>query len=237
MILKYSYCGIYILLYSQLNKGDRLLNKIHGFKSKQMTLIAIIVTIVIGVTFIILLYNQRQNDKKEQTVIIQQKANNVKIENQKQEEVEQKKLVEDKALADQKKLAEDKALKEKKALSEQKKIEEQKALEKQKKADEEEKAQKEANAVSASGESNTNGALTKEEKASEMVRKIIINKTPKVKVEYDHIQNRGGKNYYVVRAYDDMGDHISTLGWYYVQVDTGKAFEWDLIADTLTPIN
>jgi len=157
----------------------------------------------IGLTLIISIYNQHESDKKEQAVIVQQKEEDVKIENQKQEE-----LV--------------KELEEKK-------------LEAQKKADEA-NVKEETSADSTLNENTKKDEFTKE-KAIEIVRKIIISKNPKVKVDYDHIQKRDGKDYYVIRVYDDMADHISTLGWYYVQGDTGKAFEWDLIEDTLIPIN
>ena len=196
-------------------------------KSKKVKLIIIFILSLVAVTFIILIYNQHQNDKKEQAVIVQQKEEDIKVENQKQEglakQVEQKKL-------EQEKLDQEKDEIEQKKIEEQKNLVEQKKIEEQKKVDEE-KVKEET-----SSDSAIVGNTTKEE-AIKIVSNIIINKTPKVKVEYDHNQKREGKDYYVVRAYDDMGDHISTLGWYYVQIDTGKAFEWDLIEDTLIPIN
>ena len=182
------------------------------FKIKRFKLTTIFVIIAISLTVIISIYNQHENDKKEQAVIVQQKEEDVKIINEKQEklakELEQKKLNAQKDLVEHKKA------------EEQKRAEEEKVKEK-------------------GNDDSTLGGNTTKEKAIEIVSKIIINKIPKVKVEieYDHTQNRNGKDYYVVRAYDDMGDHINTLGWYYVQVTTGKAFEWNLIEDTLIPIN
>ncbi|MBW9144832.1 hypothetical protein KTC92_15050 [Clostridium sp. CM027] len=213
------------------------MNKIRErFKSKEVRLIAIFLTIVIGVIFIISIYNKHQSDKKGQMVIIQQKKADGKIVNKKQEElnkeVEEKKIKEQKVSKNQKKIEEQKVPEEQKKLKEQRLLENQKKIEEQKKADKAEVG-KEANNINENIKKNE---FTKE-KAIEIVSKIVINKNQKVKVGYDHTQKKGGKDYYVLRVYDDMSDHISTLGWYYVQVDTGKAFEWDLIEDTLTPIN
>ncbi|MBW9149300.1 hypothetical protein K2F40_10040 [Clostridium sp. CM028] len=213
------------------------MNKIRErFKSKEVRLIAIFLTIVIGVIFIISIYNKHQSDIKGQMVIIQQKKADGKIVNKKQEElnkeVEEKKIKEQKVSKNQKKIEEQKVPEEQKKLKEQRLLENQKKIEEQKKADKAEVG-KEANNINENIKKNE---FTKE-KAIEIVSKIVINKNQKVKVGYDHTQKKGGKDYYVLRVYDDMSDHISTLGWYYVQVDTGKAFEWDLIEDTLTPIN
>lgn len=215
------------------------------FQIKKTRLIAIFTIVAIAGTVIFIKYDQQQSDKKEQMVILQQKENDQKTEKLEKEkmatEIQQKKLKQEKALKEKKALEDKKAMLESKALEEQKILEkqkvlkEQKALQEQKKTNEE-KVKKEANADNLLNKKPKENGFTKEN-AIEIVSKIIINKTPKVKVEYDHNQKREGKNYYVVRAYDDMADHISTLGWYYVQVDTGKAFEWNLMEDTLTPIN
>lgn len=209
--------------------------KNHEFlKLKKVGLIIIFIIFAIGSIIVSSMYFQNKSDKKEQAAIVLQKKQNIEIENQKQEklskELAQKKIEEQKVLEDKKKVEEQKDLEDKKKVEEQKVLEEQKKVDEQKKADDA-KVKEEASTANTSS-----GDITKDE-ASEIVSKIIINKIPKVKVEFDHIQKRDGKSYYVVRAYDDMGDHISTLGWYYVQINTGKAFEWDLIEDTLTSIN
>lgn len=196
------------------------------FKSKKMKfgIVFIIITMVIAV---IILYKQYQ---REQVVIAQQKESNEKIEKKKQEEIDKQ--------AELKKLEKEKASKEQDALTKQKKIEEQKVMENEKKLAEQKKiddakAEKEDNNEKVI---NKNTELTKE-KAIVLVSKIIISDNQKIKVGYDHTQKRDGKNYYVLRAYDDMADHISTLAWYYVDVTTGEAFEWNLMEDTLAPIN
>lgn len=226
------------------------MNNKRGFlKSKKVKSIVILVIIGSGIIYGISIYNQHKSDikvqtviskqninnKKDQAVIVRQKENNIKTEKQKQEnlakELEQKKVAKEKILKD-------KILKEKKAQVNQKdsSVEQNNVLIEQEKVDKqkkvvEEKVKKEAT------DSIKLGGVTTKGKAIELVSKIIINKSPKVKVEYDHIQNRNGVDYYVVRAYDDMGDHIATLGWYYVQVNNGKAFEWNLMDDKLVPIN
>ncbi|MBU3111010.1 hypothetical protein [Clostridium lacusfryxellense] len=199
------------------------------FKSKKMKLVTVFILITMVVA-VIISYSQYQSDKREQVVIAQQKIGNEKIEKKKQEELNNQ--------AELKKLEKEKASKEQDALAKQKKIEGQKVLENEKKLAEQkkiddEKAEKEDNNEKVI---NQNTELTKE-KAIALVSKIIISDNQKIKVGYDHTQKRDGKNYYVLRAYDDMADHISTLAWYYVDVTTGEAFEWNLMEDTLVPIN
>lgn len=82
---------------------------------------------------------------------------------------------------------------------------------------------------------NNDGKVT-QNKAVEIVGKYVNSKDQKAKVQFDHIQKRDNVDYYVIRAYEDMSDHIATLGWYYVDVNNGKAFEWDLIEDKLIPL-
>jgi Tfp pilus assembly protein PilE len=87
-------------------------------------------------------------------------------------------------------------------------------------------------------DSTSNEKLTSE-KATEIIKNLTKNKYPDAKVVYDHQQSRDGKNYFVIHVYDYMPDQqsTSTIGWYYVEVNAGKAYEWDLITDKLTPIN
>lgn len=65
----------------------------------------------------------------------------------------------------------------------------------------------------------------------------------KGRLEFDHVQERQGRNYLVVHGYELVIDdpvsgtgHTATWGWYYVDSGTGAAFEWDLAADKLIPI-
>lgn len=75
--------------------------------------------------------------------------------------------------------------------------------------------------------------------ATEIISNYIKSKYPEAKCVYDHNQKRDGKEYYVIHVFGSMQDNSSTatIGWYYVEVDTGKAFQWDLINDKLDPIN
>lgn len=59
----------------------------------------------------------------------------------------------------------------------------------------------------------------------------------------DSIQQRDGHDYIVVHGYDLVIDdpangtgHTATWGWYYVDAQTGAAYNWDLAADKLEPI-
>jgi hypothetical protein len=60
---------------------------------------------------------------------------------------------------------------------------------------------------------------------------------------FDHVEERGGREYLVLHGYDLVIDdptegtgHTATWGWYYVDAQSGEAFEWDLAADQLRPI-
>ena len=75
--------------------------------------------------------------------------------------------------------------------------------------------------------------------ATELISKFVKASYPEAKCVYDHNQKRDGKEYYVIHAFGMMPDNSSTatIGWYYVEIETGKAFEWDLANDKLNPIN
>jgi hypothetical protein len=172
------------------------LNKKCVFFKSTKKLITINVIILITFTFIILIYNQYQSEKKGLMAVLQQKEDDKRVEKHKQQEFDRE--VEEKKL--------------------------------------EEKVENKSNTDIILKENTKKDDFT-EGKAIEIVSKIIKNKNPNLKVAYDHIQKRGGKNYFVIRVYDDMIDHISTLGWFYVQIETGKVFEWNLIEDILIPMN
>lgn len=82
---------------------------------------------------------------------------------------------------------------------------------------------------------NVEGPLTKEQ-AAELIRSIK-NFEGNIICKYDHDDTKANVEYYVIHAFESMPDHSATIGWYYVEKKSGKAFEWDLISDTLTPIN
>ena len=85
-------------------------------------------------------------------------------------------------------------------------------------------------------DSNTkNSPVTKEQAESLIIslKKFENN----IKCTYDHDDKKDGRDYYVLQAYESMQDHIATIGWYYVEKSTGKAFEYDIIADKLIPLN
>lgn len=86
--------------------------------------------------------------------------------------------------------------------------------------------------------SNNNTKVTFEQ-ASNTVMNSINNKAPNtIIVEADkEIINKNGIDYYVVHVADNMGDHIATRGWYYVEVNTGKGYKMNLATNQLTPIN
>lgn len=82
---------------------------------------------------------------------------------------------------------------------------------------------------------SSDGKIT-QDKAVEIIGKYVSSKNQSAKVAFDHIQKRDGVDYFVLRAYEDMSDHIATLAWYYVDSNNGKAFEWNLTEDKLIPL-
>ena len=202
-----------------------------------------------GIVYGSSIYNQGKSDAKAQAVTVSKNQNDVNIAKQKQEmiakelakqkvakKLEQEKAAKAKILKD--KILAAQKLEDKKTQANQNdsSVEQNNALIKQEKIEAQRKVLEEKVKKEATANIKLGGVTTKE-KAIALVSKIIINKSPNVKVDYDHIQNRNGINYYVVRAYDAMGDHIATLGWYYVQATNGKAYEWNLVDDKLVAIN
>jgi tetratricopeptide (TPR) repeat protein len=83
--------------------------------------------------------------------------------------------------------------------------------------------------------SQTSSEVTPKE-AVEIVKKLM-NDNLNIKWGYEHIQNKDNVRYHVVCAYKSMGDYTVALGWYYVDVQTAEAFEWDLKSDKGIPLN
>ncbi|MCT8977752.1 hypothetical protein N4T77_14220 [Clostridium sp. CX1] len=75
------------------------------------------------------------------------------------------------------------------------------------------------------------------DQAVKIAAKYVTNKGTNTKFSFDHEDSRNGVNYYVIHAFEDMGDHVATLGWYYIEKGYGKAYEWDLAEDQLIPLN
>lgn len=85
--------------------------------------------------------------------------------------------------------------------------------------------------------------LTKED-AEENVKKIIGDVANGFALEFDHMDNRDGKDYFVIHFYESVIDnpdtgegHRATVAWYYVDKSTGEVYEWDLIADKLSNVS
>lgn len=73
--------------------------------------------------------------------------------------------------------------------------------------------------------------------AIEMTKKYLANKNAKLKFEFDHIETKNKKEYYVIHVYEIVGINTVTIGWYFVDIYSGKVFQWDLIIDELVEIN
>lgn len=80
------------------------------------------------------------------------------------------------------------------------------------------------------------------EKATELLKDKISSENSKITFSYDHTQNKTGTNYYVFQAFNSTGISSSggaqsdTLGWYYVNVNNGSMFTYDVNSDVLTPL-
>lgn len=80
--------------------------------------------------------------------------------------------------------------------------------------------------------------------AEQIIRNIKGNLPKNYFVQYDNTQSRDGREYYVIHIYEFVVDdpatsegHTATFGWYMVDKQTGKAFEWDLGSDKLVPMD
>jgi DNA-directed RNA polymerase beta subunit len=88
------------------------------------------------------------------------------------------------------------------------------------------------------------GATVNEQQAVRIVQeKLGWELSKNGRLEFDHMQEREGRNYLVVHGYELVIDdpangtgHTATWGWYYVDAVTGAAFRWDLAGDKLIPI-
>lgn len=76
---------------------------------------------------------------------------------------------------------------------------------------------------------NSNTKVTAEEAADIALSSIKdkVSTTEVVKAD-EVITNQNGVNYYVIHVADNMGDHVATRGWYYVEVNTGKLYKCDM---------
>lgn len=85
---------------------------------------------------------------------------------------------------------------------------------------------------------NKDKKITFEQASNKVLDSIRDKGTNTIVVEENkEIKNENGVDYYVIHVADNMGDHIATRGWYYVEVNTGKAYEWNLVNDKLIPLN
>ncbi|GEM_PF-4481348 len=74
-----------------------------------------------------------------------------------------------------------------------------------------------------------------EAQARELVAKSASNKYSNYSVMNDGKETRNGVDYYVIRVYQDHSSQITTLGYYYVEILTGKLHELDIPSNKLIP--
>lgn len=82
---------------------------------------------------------------------------------------------------------------------------------------------------------DSNGNAISVTKAKTILESKINKTDQKLTINYDHLQTRDSTKYYVFRASESGSDSQSsnTSGWYYVNANSGEAYNWDLIDDKL----
>lgn len=98
----------------------------------------------------------------------------------------------------------------------------------------------------------TSSGNTKESAQSTLTEKDAIGKIEKIigslaegyKLEFDRMDTREGKEYFVIHFFETVIDnpetgesHQTTVTWYYVNKKTGEVYEWDLIEDKLKEVS
>ncbi|WP_139904714.1 hypothetical protein [Clostridium thermarum] len=85
--------------------------------------------------------------------------------------------------------------------------------------------------------------LTQED-AVENVKKLIGDIAEGYALEFDHMDKRDGKDYFVIHLYEtviddpDTGEgHRATVTWYFIDKSNGEVYEWDLVADKLNKVS
>jgi tetratricopeptide (TPR) repeat protein len=62
--------------------------------------------------------------------------------------------------------------------------------------------------------------------AENIVKNLVAQySSSNIMVRFDHEETRDGINYFVIQVYENMGDHIATSGWYYVNENDGQVFD------------
>lgn len=74
------------------------------------------------------------------------------------------------------------------------------------------------------------------QKAVELIADKITEKDSNTEIQYCGIEDINNKKYHYIQAYDNLYDRISTVGFYYIDVNTNIVYQKD-INDVLKPIN
>jgi hypothetical protein len=80
--------------------------------------------------------------------------------------------------------------------------------------------------------------------ALERVEKTIGDIAKGFTLEFDHMDKRDGRDYFVIHFYEtvidnpDTGEgHRATVAWYYVEKSNGDVYEWDIIEDKINKVS
>lgn len=75
------------------------------------------------------------------------------------------------------------------------------------------------------------------EKACKIVANLLDNESDNFVYEYAKPDAIDGQMYYIIHVYSKVKNHTSTIGWYYVNKDTGEVYELNLEKDEYTLLN
>lgn len=78
-----------------------------------------------------------------------------------------------------------------------------------------------------------NDGITKD-KAIQMVKQLV---KANCKYQYDHDETHNSRAYYIIHVYESATDHTATLGWYAVDKNNGKIYDFLLDSDYSKALN
>lgn len=97
--------------------------------------------------------------------------------------------------------------------------------------------------VTSNNSNNVESSILTEKDALEKVKKVTGSLAEGYKLEFDRLETRGQKEYFVIHFFETVIDnpetgesHQATVTWYYVNKLTGEVYEWDLIEDKLKEV-
>ncbi len=76
-----------------------------------------------------------------------------------------------------------------------------------------------------------------EEQALGLVGNILMQKYDEFGLMSYGIEEKNGEEYFVIEAYEESEIKITTLGWYYVSIETNEVYEEDIVTEELIKLD